>query len=112
MNLLHAWGMTELTPIGTVSHLNKELETADASTQLDYKARQGPPVPGVELRVVDGDGKDVPWDGETMGDLVARGPWVTAEYYHDELSLSSYTPDRWFRTRDVAPMQPTPYMEL
>jgi fatty-acyl-CoA synthase len=112
MNILHAWGMTELTPIGTVSNLKKELETADASTQLDYKARQGPPVPGVELRVIDGDGNDVAWDGETMGDLVARGPWVAAEYYEDELGLATHTPDGWFRTGDVATMQPNGYMEI
>src|SRR5438552_3040217 len=112
LNLLHAWGMTELTPIGTVSHLRQELLAADASTQLDYKARQGPPVPGVELRVLDGDGQEVPWDGETMGELVARGPWVTAEYFNDERSPTSYTPDGWFRTGDVATMQPNGYMEI
>jgi fatty-acyl-CoA synthase len=112
LNLLHAWGMTELTPIGTVSNLRQELLAADASTQLDYKARQGPPVPGVELRVLDGDGKEVPWDGETMGELVARGPWVTAEYFKDERSSASYTPDGWFRTGDVATMQPNGYMEI
>jgi fatty-acyl-CoA synthase len=112
LNLLHAWGMTELTPIGTVSNLRQELLSADASTQLDYKARQGPPVPGVELRVLDGDGNDVPWDGETMGELVARGPWVTAEYFRDERSSASYTADGWFRTGDVATMQPNGYMEI
>src|SRR6266568_7351213 len=112
LNLLHAWGMTELTPIGTVSHLRQELLAADASTQLDYRARQGPPVPGVELRVLDGDGNEVPWDGETMGELVARGPWVSAEYFNDERSPASYTPDGWFRTGDVATMQPNGYMEI
>jgi len=112
LNILHAWGMTELTPIGTVSITRQELTAADAATQLDYKARQGLPVPGVELRVLDGDGQEVAWDGKTMGELVARGPWVTASYYNDPRSAESFTPDGWFRTGDVATMLPNGYMEI
>ncbi|MGI9148768.1 MAG: long-chain fatty acid--CoA ligase [Chloroflexota bacterium] len=112
LNILHAWGMTELTPIGTVSITRHELASADAGTQLDYKARQGMPVPGVELRVLDGDGKEVAWDGTTMGELVARGPWVTASYYHDDRSAESFTADGWFRTGDVATILPNGYMEI
>ena len=112
LNILHAWGMTELTPIGTVSITRQELASADAATQLDYKARQGMPVPGVELRVLDGEGKEVAWDGKTMGELVARGPWVTASYYNDERSADSFTADGWFRTGDVATMLPNGYMEI
>jgi fatty-acyl-CoA synthase len=112
LNILHAWGMTELTPIGTVSITRQELASADPSIQLDYKARQGIPVPGVELRVLDGEGKDVAWDGKTMGELVARGPWVTASYYNDDRSADSYTADGWFRTGDVATMLPNGYMEI
>jgi fatty-acyl-CoA synthase len=112
LNIQHAWGMTELTPIGTVSNLSLELTSADPNTQLDYKARQGPSVPGVELRVLDGEGNEVPWDGETMGELVARGPWVTASYYNDERSSDSHTADGWFRTGDVATIEPNGYMEI
>jgi fatty-acyl-CoA synthase len=113
LNILHAWGMTELTPIGTVSNLRQELVSADLATQLDYKARQGLSVPGVELRVQDGDGNEVPWDGQTMGELVARGPWVASAYYHDaEQSSGSFTADGWFRTGDVVTIQPNGYMEI
>jgi len=112
LNILHAWGMTELTPIGTVSNLRAELASADQSTQLDYKARQGMAVPGVELRVLDDAGQEAPWDGQTMGELVARGLWVTAAYYNDDRSGGSFTADGWFRTGDVARIHPNGYIEI
>jgi len=112
LNILHAWGMTELTPIGTVARLRSELVAADASTQLDYRARQGVSAPGVELRVLDDSGADVPWDGKTMGELVARGPWVAASYYNDDRSPASFTTDGWFRTGDVVTVQPNGYIEI
>ena len=79
----------------------QELTSADAATQLDFKARQGMPVPGVELRVLDGDGQEVAWDGKTMGELVARGPWVTASYYNDPRSAESFTADGIKRLEDL-----------
>jgi fatty-acyl-CoA synthase len=112
LNILHAWGMTELSPIGSVSRLRRELVSAEPSVQLDYRARQGMPVVGVEFRVLDSDGQDVPWDGQTMGELVARGPWVTASYFNDASSTASWTADGWFRTGDVATIQPNGYMEI
>jgi fatty-acyl-CoA synthase len=112
LNILHAWGMTELTPIGTVSTTRSELLAEDDSTQLDYKARQGMPVPGVELRVLADDGQEAPWDGTTMGELVARGPWVTASYYDDDRGAASFTADGWFRTGDVAMIHPNGYVEI
>jgi fatty-acyl-CoA synthase len=95
-----------------VSYLRRELESAEPSVQLDNKARQGMPVPGVELRILDDSGNESPWDGQTMGELVARGLWVTAAYYNDERSAASFTADGWFRTGDVATMQPNGYMEI
>jgi fatty-acyl-CoA synthase len=112
LNILHAWGMTEMTPLGTVSRLRQELTTADPATQLDYKARQGLPAQGVELRVLEDSGMDAPWDGKTMGELVVRGPWVTAEYYNDDRSAASFTSDGWFRTGDIAMVHPNGYVEI
>ena len=112
LNILHAWGMTEMTPLGTVSRLRQELTTADESTQLDFKARQGMPAPGVELRVLDDAGNDAPWDGQTMGELVVRGPWVAAGYYNDERSAASFTSDGWFRTGDIVKIHPNGYIEI
>src|SRR5207302_9984040 len=96
----------------TVSRLRAELADADAATQLDFKARQGLPAPGVEARVVDDAGQEAPWDGRTMGELVVRGPWVAASYYNDDRSPASFTADGWFRTGDVAMIHPNGYVEI
>src|SRR5579859_3829302 len=112
LNILHAWGMTEMSPLGTVAMPLRELDSADPATQMDFKARQGVPVPGVEARALDGDGNEVPWDGTTMGELVVRGPWVAASYYKDERSGASFTSDGWFRTGDIAVMHPNGYIEI
>jgi fatty-acyl-CoA synthase len=112
LNIVHAWGMTEMSPLGTVAVSRPELDDADASTRLDYRACQGMPVPGVEARVVDGDGQEVAWDGQTMGELVTRGPWVAASYYNDERSAGSFTDDGWFRTGDIVVMHPNGFVEI
>ena len=112
LNILHAWGMTEMSPIGTISRVRRELAAEPASVQLDYRARQGLSAPGVELRALDSEGNDVPWDGKTMGELVVRGPWVAAEYYADDRSAASFTADGWFRTGDVVTIQPNGYIEI
>jgi acyl-CoA synthetase (AMP-forming)/AMP-acid ligase II len=112
LNILHAWGMTEMTPLGTVSRLRQELTTADPETQLDFKSRQGMPAPGVELRVLDDAGNEAPWDGQTMGELVVRGPWVAASYYNDDRSAASFTSDGWFRTGDIVKIHPNGYIEI
>jgi len=70
------------------------------------------PAPGVELRVLDDAGNDAPWDGQTMGELVVRGPWVAAGYYNDERSAASFTSDGWFRTGDIVKIHPNGYIEI
>jgi fatty-acyl-CoA synthase len=113
LTILHAWGMTEMSPIGTVSRLKPDLGQLDERRQMDYRAKQGLSVPGVETRVLDGDGNDVPHDGEAMGELVVRGPWVTGAYYHDdERSAASFTSDGWFRTGDVVTVDAEGYIEI
>ncbi len=112
LNIVHAWGMTEMSPLGTVAVARPELDDADASTQLDFRACQGMPVPGVEARVIDGDGQEVAWDGQTMGELITRGPWVAAAYYNDERSADSFTDDGWFRTGDIVVMHPNGFVEI
>jgi acyl-CoA synthetase (AMP-forming)/AMP-acid ligase II len=112
LNILHAWGMTEMSPLGTVAMPRTELDSADPEVQLDFKARQGMPVPGVEARALDGDGNEVPWDGQTMGELVVRGPWVAASYYKDERGSGSFTSDGWFRTGDIVVMHPNGFIEI
>ena len=78
IQIVHGWGMTETSPLATVSDYIGDLHDADEETQLDIVAMQGLPLPFVELRARDDDGDEVPWDGETMGELEVRGPWVAA----------------------------------
>jgi fatty-acyl-CoA synthase len=112
ITILHAWGMTELTPLGTVSRLKAHLEGGDAGERLTYRAKQGLPAPGVELKAIDAEGNETPWDGATLGELVARGPWVAAAYYNDPRSAASFTEDGWFRTGDIVTVDAEGYIEI
>ena len=100
LRIVHAWGMTETSPLGTVSQLPPELVDATPDEQYAYRARQGRPSPLVEIRARNETGL-VPWDGTTMGELEVRGPWVAASYYQTEGPDDRFTPDGWFRTGDI-----------
>lgn len=100
LRIVHAWGMTETSPLGTVSQLPPELLDADADAQYAYRARQGRPTPLVEIRARNETGI-VPWDGTTMGELEVRGPWVASSYYQAEGADDRFTADGWFRTGDI-----------
>ena len=100
IEVLHAWGMTEMSPIGTVSNLTTEMKKLPEEEQLEYEAKQGYPVPFVEIRAR-GDEGLVPWDGETMGELEVRGPWVASSYYEAPEGDDKFTDDDWFKTGDV-----------
>ena len=113
--ILHAWGMTETSPIGTVSRLKSTLADRPAAEQLAYRAKQGVPVTGVDLRIMDlNTGEEAPWDGVTFGEIQVRGPWVTASYYHgDDMEQgASKFMDGWFRTGDVATIDPEGYIQI
>jgi len=98
--LVHAWGMTEMTPLGTVCTVPSYLADAPFEDQLRYRARQGVPQTLVEIRARTDDGF-APWDGKTMGELEVRGPWVAASYYNSEGPDDRFTKDGWFRTGDI-----------
>jgi fatty-acyl-CoA synthase len=100
LTLLHAWGMTETSPLGSVCRLPAELEDAGAEEQLEYRSRQGRPSPFVEIRARGDDGEVIPWDDEAMGELEVRGPWV-ARAYHRGQGPEKFTDDGWFVTGDV-----------
>jgi len=112
VNVLHAWGMTETSPLGTVSKLQSHHLNLSKEEQWDVKAKQGFPVAGVELRIVDEMGNELPWDGKTMGEVQVRGPWVVKSYFKVESSPEQFTDDGWFRTGDVATMSPDGYMNI
>ncbi|MEL6309979.1 MAG: long-chain fatty acid--CoA ligase, partial [Chloroflexota bacterium] len=111
IQIIHAWGMTELAPIGTVAQLKSNMQAWDDDAQLDVMAKQGWAVPTVEMRIVGPEGEELPWDGETMGELQVRGPHVVREYYNDERSADSFM-DGWFRTGDVATIDSEGYMNI
>lgn len=111
IRILHLWGMTELSPLGTVSHLKSYMETWPQEDQLKVFSKQGVSVPGVEIRAVDEAGAEVPWDGRSMGELQVRGPWVVSDYYNDDRSASSFS-DGWFRTSDVVTIDQEGYIQI
>ncbi|HZU40486.1 MAG TPA: long-chain fatty acid--CoA ligase [Solirubrobacteraceae bacterium] len=106
LTIIQAWGMTEMSPLGTFGRLPIELYDAPPERQYDYRARQGRPAPFVELRARDDDGALVPWDDEHMGELEVRGPWV-ASSYHRGAGAEKFTDDGWFQTGDVVRIDQT-----
>jgi fatty-acyl-CoA synthase len=112
LNVVHGWGMTETSPVASTAALPGPLAEADEETQFDYIAMQGIPLPFVELRVRDFDGREVPWDGESMGELEIRGPWVAAGYYDTPEQADRWTDDRWFKTGDIVSMHPKGFIMI
>jgi fatty-acyl-CoA synthase len=100
LTIVQGWGMTETSPLGTLSKLPAELAGLPASDQHEYRARQGVPIPLIEIRARDDDGALIPWDDRAMGELEIRGPWVAAAY-HGGTGADKFTDDGWFRTGDV-----------
>ena len=111
VEVVHAWGMTELAPAGSVSRLRAEMESWPPEEQTRVKLMQGSPFPLVELRVVLENGEAAPWDGVTAGELEARGPWVVREYYRDPESADRFD-GGWFRTGDVAAIDELGFVRL
>jgi fatty-acyl-CoA synthase len=110
MTLLHAWGMTETSPIGLVSRLPPHLADADEATRYRLRAKQGLPTPLVDVRVRNWQG-DVPADDKTNGELLVRGPWVASRYANNE-TPDRWTKDGWFRTGDVARVDEHGFVQL
>ena len=106
-----AWGMTETTPIATFMAIKNHLEKLQEKEHFDLLARHGLSIAGVDIRIVDAEGVEIPWDGSTMGELQTRGPWVTSGYYNDPRGDESFS-DGWFRTGDVATIDPEGYMQI
>ncbi len=115
LKLLHAWGMTETSPIGSISRLKAGMESLSYTEQLAIRAKQGFPVPGVEIRIMNMEtGQEAPWDGISFGEIQIRGPWITGSYFHSENLEQGESKfiDGWFRTGDVATMDPDGYIQI
>lgn len=111
LSIVQAWGMTELSPIGTISNPNAEICKMDQDTQYEYRAMQGTPVPLVEIRAR-GDEGFVPWDGKTMGELEVRGSWIASAYYNRPDAADRFTEDGWFKTGDIVTIDDIGYVKI
>ena len=107
----HAYGMTEASPITHFSRLKSPLLSLPEEARYSYKAKQGLLVPGLEQRVVDGDGNQVPADGKSMGEVLLRGPWIADEYLDDERSAQTFI-DGWYHSGDVGTIDGEGYLNL
>ena len=113
IQMVHAWGMTEMSPLGTVAALKAKHLRLEAGAQTPIKAKQGRPVFGVELKILDEAGLPQPHDGKSMGELLVRGPWIVSGYFDDaEASAATIEADGWFHTGDVATIDPDGYMQI
>ncbi|ELY47912.1 long-chain fatty acid--CoA ligase [Natronorubrum bangense] len=112
VEVLHAWGMTEMSPIGSVSHLKADLQDADYDTQVEKRSKQGLMVPGLEFKVIDENGEEIAWDGEEFGELWIRGPWVTKEYFKRPEANETDFEDGWLKTGDVVTVDEHGYIKI
>jgi fatty-acyl-CoA synthase len=109
LRLVQAWGMTETSPMATIS-LPRSWHQPEK--HLDIRAMQGPPVAGVELRICDiVTGDELPWDGEAFGEIHVRGPWICSGYFHN-VDPERMSADGWFRTGDVATLSPDGFVQI
>jgi fatty-acyl-CoA synthase len=111
VQFIHAYGMTEATPVTHFSRTKSALRDLPEEARYSYKAKQGLLVPGLEQRVVDADGAEVPADGKSMGELLLRGPWIADQYLDDERSATTFV-DGWYHTGDVATLDGEGYLHL
>ncbi|THF67297.1 long-chain-fatty-acid--CoA ligase [Pseudothauera nasutitermitis] len=111
IELRHCWGMTEVAPIGLISTPKADHEHLDPETRAARRDKQGRPLPGVVFRILDDDGRELPHDGTAFGELVVRAPWVVGNYFNRD-SAPDFTADGWFRTGDVATIDPAGYVRI
>lgn len=107
---MHAYGMTETSPLAVISTLKSYQEELDYEDRLELRAKQGVLVPGLEMKIVGKDG-EVAWDGKEMGELCLRGPWIASEYYKDERTLDAFH-DGWLHTGDVVTIDKEGFVKI
>jgi 3-(methylthio)propionyl---CoA ligase len=110
VKVIHAWGMTEMSPLGTTGGLLAKHRDLPAAEQRAVLRKQGHAIFGVDMKIVDDAGGELPWDGRTFGHLHVRGPWVIARYFRDE--GGDVLRDGWFPTGDVATIDPDGFMQI
>jgi 3-(methylthio)propionyl---CoA ligase len=111
VEVTHAWGMTEMSPLGTLGTLKAKMADLPYDKKLDYKCKQGHPPFGVEMKIVDDDNRELPRDGKAFGRLKVRGPAIAKGYFKGE-GTDAFDADGWFDTGDVATLDPDGYMTI
>jgi fatty-acyl-CoA synthase len=111
LRVIHGWGMTETSPVGTVNYLKRELGTLSQDEEYSVRARQGMPLPFFEARAMGPEG-EAPRDGVSMGELQVRGPWVASGYHDLDDESGKWTDDGWFCTGDIATIDPAGYVKI
>ena len=109
VNVVHAWGMTEMSPLGTMCRLKAKHLKLPAADQFAMKVKQGRPIFGVELEIFDGDDKPLPHDGKAFGNLMVRGPWILEHYFREEKTALQ---NGWFATGDVATIDADGFLQI
>ena len=110
VNVFHAWGMTEMSPLGTVNSLKRKHLSLPEGSQDRVRAKQGRPIFGVDMKIVDGEHRELPRDGKAFGDLLVRGPWIVSSYFKGD--GGEILEDGWFPTGDVATIDADGYMQI
>jgi fatty-acyl-CoA synthase len=110
VEVLHAWGMTEMSPLGTLCTLKNKHQDLPKADKMKIRLKQGRSIFGVDMKIVDPEGNDLPWDGKTFGDLHVKGPWVVRAYFKGEGGDPLI--NGWFPTGDVATIDPDGYMQI
>jgi 3-(methylthio)propionyl---CoA ligase len=110
VEVLHAWGMSEMSPLGTLCTLKNKQLTLSVEAQNAIRLKQGRAIYGVEMKIVDPEGKELPWDGKAFGDLLVKGPWIVREYFKGEGGDPLI--DGWFPTGDVATIDADGFMQI
>jgi 3-(methylthio)propionyl---CoA ligase len=107
------WGMTEMSPLGSTAVLKAKHAGLDDEARMAIRSKQGRPVFGVEMKIIDDEGNELPHDGKAMGELLVRGPWIVSGYFEDEeATAAAVEPDGWFHTGDVATIDADGYVQL
>ena len=110
VDVLHAWGMTEMSPLGTLCTLKNKHDDLSDAEKMKIRLKQGRVIYGVDMKIVDASGKELPWDGQTYGDLLVKGPWIVREYYKGE--GGDPLVDGWFPTGDVGTIDADGYLQI
>ena len=110
VEVLHAWGMTEMSPVGTVCTLKNKHLSLSSEEKMKVRLKQGRGVYGVDMKIVDTEGQELPWDGKTFGDLLVKGPWIIRDYFNSD--APSPLVDGWFPTGDVGTIDADGYLQI